>query len=174
MLKFFRKMQRKLPDEGSQSSKKEDFFRDIVCQVLANSKSKEIIDSVLKEFLPSYDKINLDYACKPDDKDYIFESEDEMISFFIDTSSISQVFYWNQVENNPDNLTVGADITSDNYLIISLTLDGTQATGLKYLKRLKQFLNSGIGMLTYVDPAEYEDGKEFQSMCKDWSPYNEM
>lgn len=140
---------------------KDKIVKDIICQVLANDKSKEIIDKVLDEFLPGYDKLNLDYTCPPDNPDYRFKSEDEMVNYFIDTPDSNQTFYWSKQNDNQDKLMVGADITSDDKLIISLTLDGTLETGSKYFQRLKGLLNSNTGVITYVNPAEYNTGQEF-------------
>jgi hypothetical protein len=140
----------------------EDFFRDIICQVLVDYKSKELIYSVLNEFIPNYEKLNLDYAAKPDDENYLFQSEDEMISYFTNTPNVSQTFYWNQPIENPDKIMVGANITIDNQIVFSLTFNGTDETEGKYLLQLKKTLNSNISVISYVIPAEYESGNDFK------------
>ncbi len=145
----------------------EELIRDIVCNVYAGRKSKEVIFSVLNEFIPNYETINLDYTFKPDDKDYVFKSEDEIVRYFIDTPNLHQTFYWNQRDDNPDNIAVGANITDDDQLIISLTLDGNHKTEAKYYLKLKKFLDSEVGVISYINPAEYEDGKDFVSKYKD-------
>ena len=138
-----------------------ELIRDIVCQVYAGNKSKITIDAVLYEFLPKYIELNLDYAVKLDDEKYIFKSEDEMVNYFIETPNVYQTFYWNKYTDNPDKIMVGANILRDNTLVVSLTIDGTQKTGFIYLDRLKHFLNSEIGVITYVNPAGYESGVDF-------------
>ncbi len=141
---------------------KEEFIRDIICQVLVLEKSKELIYSVLNEFIPGYEKINLDYTGKPNDENYVFESEDEMVSCYVDTLNVSQTFYWNKYEGNKDKIIVGANITDDNQIVFSLTFNGTLKTEAEYYLRLKKFLNSNIGVISYVNPAVYDNGKDFK------------
>ena len=57
-----------------------EIIKDIICQVYAGQKSRKTIDLVLNTFIPGYEKLNLDYTSRQDDKDYIFKSEDEMIN----------------------------------------------------------------------------------------------
>ena len=106
--------------------KKQEIIKDIICQVLVKSKSKELIYSVLNEFIPNYQQINLDYTGKLDDENYVFKSEDEMISYYVSIPNVNQTFYWNKQVNNPDNIMVGANILSDNQIVFSLTFDGYQ------------------------------------------------
>ncbi len=70
-----------------------EFIQDIICQVLVQKKSKELIYLVLNEFIPEYETLNLDYVGKPNNEDYNFESEDEMISYYIETQDINQTFF---------------------------------------------------------------------------------
>lgn len=93
----------------------------------------------------------------------VFGSEEEMIRYFIETPHVDQAFYWNRSKDNPDRIMVGAVITEDNQLIISLTVDGTPDTEAYYFRELKQFLNTKIGVISYIDPACYENGKDFCS-----------
>ena len=139
-----------------------EIIRDIICQVYAGQKSKKTIDLVLNTFIPGYDKLNLDYASRLDDEDYIFKSEDEMIRYFIENSGISQTFYWNKNHDNPDRVMVGAIITEDDKLIMSLTIDGTEETESKYFEKLKNTLNSDIGVISYINPADYDNGQDIK------------
>ncbi|MDW7690952.1 hypothetical protein R9C00_20650 [Flammeovirgaceae bacterium SG7u.111] len=139
-----------------------EYIQDIVCQVLVQEKSKELIYSVLNEFIPEYETINLDYVGKPDDEDYEFESEDEMISCYIETPSVRQAFYWNKYGDNPDKIMVGVNVTSDNQLVFSLTFNGTLKIESEYYLRLKKFLKSNTGVISYVNPAEYDNGNDFK------------
>lgn len=141
---------------------KMDYIKDIICQVLVEYKSKDLIFSVLNEFTPNYQKLNLDYAGKIDDINYQFKSEDEMIDYYVNTSNSNMVFYWNKYEDNPDEIMVGVNITNDDKMIFSLTLNGTHETKSKYYLRLKEFLNSETGTISYVNPAEYENGNDFK------------
>ena len=139
---------------------KKNIITDIVCNVLANECSTKLIYATLNEFLPNYEKLNLNYTNPPDDEKYEFKSEEEMISYFVD-NRLDQTFYWNKYINNPNKIMVGANITNDNKLIISLTFNGTETIRNKFYQKLKLFLNSEIGVITYVNPAEYDNGKDF-------------
>lgn len=136
---------------------------DIICQVYAGEKSKFKIDLVLAMFVPGCDELNLDYASRPDDESYIFKTEHEMINYFIDNSGVEQTFYWNKYHDNPDKIMVGANITNDDKLIISLTLDGNEGTATSYLNRLKAVWESTVGVISYTDPVEYDNGEDFIS-----------
>lgn len=142
---------------------KDEFISDIICQVLVEKKSKELIYSILNEFIPGYETLNLDYSGKPDDENYVFESEDEMLSCYIETPNVEQTFYWNKHVENPDKVMVGANITKDNQIIFSLTLNGTNKTEAQYYLKLKRFLNSKVGVISYINPAEYENGEDFKN-----------
>ncbi|MNV00512.1 hypothetical protein D3C71_906770 [compost metagenome] len=138
-----------------------EFVRDIVCQVFAGEKTVEKIRITLFEFLPDYETLNLDYASKIYDENYLFESESEMIRYFIDTPNVSQTFYWTSAKNNPEKIMIGANITSDDQLIMSLTFDGIIDFENGYLRKLKNLLKSDIGVISYTDPAEYKNGQDF-------------
>lgn len=138
-----------------------EFIRDIICSVIANECSKDIIDLVLNYFIPNYEEINLDYCNPPDNEEYEFKFEDEMINYFIDNKEFSQTFYWNKYQDNPDKIMVGANILSDDKLVMSLTVDGTEETKQKYYLELKNLLKSDIGVISYIDPPEYDDGEDF-------------
>jgi len=129
--------------------------------VYAGQKSRKTIDLVLNSFIPEYEKLNLDYASRLDDENYIFKSEDEMINYFIENTGLDQTFYWNKNYDNPDKIMVGAIITADDKLIMSLTIDGTEETESKYFEKLKKLLNSDIGVISYINPADYENGQDF-------------
>ncbi len=118
---------------------------------------------VLNMFILEYEKLNLAYASRFDDIDYIFKSEDEMINYFIENSGLTQNFYWNQYHDNPDKIMVGEIITDDDKVIISLTIDGNAETENKYFEKLKKILNSDIGVISYINPADYENGLDFIS-----------
>jgi hypothetical protein len=138
-----------------------EITRDIICQVYAGQKSRKTIDLVLNTFIPEYQKLNLDYASRLDNENYVFKSEDEMINYFIENTGLEQNFYWNKNHDNPDKIMVGGIITEDDKLIMSLTIDGTEETVSKYFEKLKNILNSDIGVISYINPADYENGQDF-------------
>lgn len=138
-----------------------EIIRDIICQVYAGEKSRKAIDLVLNTFIPEYEKLNLDYASRPDDEEYVFKTEDEMINYFIENSGLVQTFHWNQYHDNPDKIMVSANITKDDKLIVSLTIDGNEDSEKMYLGKLKELLQSNIGVISYVNPADYDNGQDF-------------
>ncbi|MDR6370761.1 hypothetical protein J2795_002473 [Chryseobacterium bernardetii] len=138
-----------------------EIIMEIVCQVYAGQKSRKTIDLVLNTFLPGYEKLNLNYTYPRHDKNYIFKTEDEMIGYFIENPGLDQTFYWNKYHDNPDKIMVGANITDDDKLVISLTMDTTEDKKNMYFDQLKKVLQSDIGVITYVNPADYEDGEDF-------------
>lgn len=87
-----------------------------------------------------------------------------MIGYFIDMDYVQQTFYWNQNIDNPDRISFGVSITDDNKTIFSLTINGTIALAEIYLHDLKQKLNSNIGVITFVNSAEYDSGADFNKM----------
>ena len=141
----------------------EEHIKDIICQVLVKTKAKELIYFVLNNFIPDYDQINLDYTGTLNDENYQFSSEDEMLEFYIKTPNIPQTFYWNKDRDNPDNIMVGANITTDNQIVFSITFDGSPQIEEEYFVRLKRALDSEIGVISYVNPVEYEDGSDFEN-----------
>lgn len=138
-----------------------EIVRDIVCQVYAGEKSKNIIDLVLDTFIPDYEKLNTDYTFPPNNKDYVFTTEIEMINYFIENKGLNQTFYWNKSLHNPYRIMIGANITDDDKLIMSLTLDASLETGEEYLNKLKEVLQSNIGVISFVNPVDYENGEDF-------------
>ena len=66
-----------------------EIIRDIVCQVYAGEKSKNIIDLVLDTFIPDYEKLNTDYTFPPNNKDYVFTTEIEMVNYFIENKGLN-------------------------------------------------------------------------------------
>ncbi len=144
------------------NTKSMEIIRDIVCQVYYDGKSSEKIFELLKLYLPKYEPLNLDYTFRVD-SDKGFSSNQEMIDYFVNTDNVDTTFYWNQLSDNPNNISFGVNITDDNKTIFSLTIDGTITLAEIYLNDLKQRLNSDIGVITFVDPANYENGIDFKT-----------
>ncbi|PZP44362.1 MAG: hypothetical protein DI598_14610 [Pseudopedobacter saltans] len=138
-----------------------EITRDIICQVYAGQKSKRTIDLVLNTFIPEYERLNLDYAFNSDANGICFNTEDEMINYFINNNGLNQTFYWNKYHDNPDKIMVGVNITEDDMLIVSLTIDGNKETERRYFTKLKEILKSEIGVISYIKPVDYESGKDF-------------
>lgn len=138
-----------------------EIINDIVYQVYFDGKSTEKIFELLHLYLPKYETLNLDYTFRIDSEEG-FSSNKEMIDYFVNKDHVDQTFYWNQYVDNPDKISFGVNITCDNKTVFSLTIDGTIKLAEIYLNDLKQRLNSDIGVITFINPAEYENGLDFK------------
>lgn len=67
-------------------------IKDIIFQVYAGQKCKKMIDLVLNNFISEYEKLNLDYALPISNLDDNFNSEEEMISYFIEKKRLIKLF----------------------------------------------------------------------------------
>jgi len=134
---------------------------DAVCCVMARDRSKEVIDVVLSVFVPKHQHLSSDYASPPDDPDGAFASADEMIDHFIRNANCVQTFFWNQHEDNPARIMVGAFFTKDGHLIMSLTIPADGEVELEYLAKLKALLHSDAGVVSYTNPPSFDDGADF-------------
>ncbi|MCE3076841.1 hypothetical protein [Chryseobacterium gwangjuense] len=136
-------------------------IKDIICQVYFDAKSSKKIFELLNFYLPKHEPLNLDYASRINDEQS-FESNEEMIDYFANTDHANQTFYWNQYIENSDKIMFGVHMTNDNKTIFSITFDGTIKLAEVYLNDLKQKLNSNIGIITFINPAEYDNGLDFK------------
>lgn len=136
-------------------------LNDLICLVHAGEKSKAKIDLVLNHFIPNYQPLHLDYTDHPTIENYEFQSETKMIEVFLNTENVRQSFFWNDKNKGIHNYMVGANITSDNQLIMSLTLDGTEEDFEYHFLKLKALLKSEIGICFYVEYPAFEDGVDF-------------
>lgn len=134
---------------------------DAICCVLAPQRSREVIDLVLSSFVPEHEQLDSGYASPPDDPNGSFASPDEMIDYFVCNAACTQTFFWNQYENNPARIMVGAFFTQDGSLIMSLTIPADGESENEYLARLKAMLHSDVGVISYIDPPPFEDGADF-------------
>ncbi|MGZ5283882.1 MAG: hypothetical protein ACXWEY_16525 [Bacteroidia bacterium] len=135
--------------------------RDIICCVLAHERSPQIIYKVLNNFIPFYEKLNGDYVHPNNDPFYQFKNEEEIVNYFSENKSEETTLFWNQYYDNPDKIMGGAFFTSDGMLIMSLTVNPITKTEQEYLKELKKFLDSKIGVINYINPPEFENGHDF-------------
>ena len=134
---------------------------DTICQVLAPKRSEEITYAFLEHFLPEHETLSVDHLSHPEGKQ--FASERVMVKYFIESENMSATFYWNSLKPTPHKLMAGAICTSDNHLILTLTLDGPGNLADKYLTEMKSFLSSQIGGISYAIPANSETASEFKS-----------
>jgi hypothetical protein len=81
---------------------------DAICCVLAKERSKHVVDAVLTEFIPDYKRLSGDYTFPLNNPEYVFSSEEEMIDYFVNHPQAETVFFWNQYDDNPDKVMIGA------------------------------------------------------------------
>jgi len=136
-------------------------YVDAVCAVLAPERTKDVIRLVLMNYIPAYEPLRGDYAFPADDDSYVFTSEDEMLDYFISHPTQAQVFFWNQGKQNPSRIMVGAFLTTDEQLIVSLTLPADGEREQAYLAELKALLDSSVGVISYQIPPPFDDGADF-------------
>lgn len=138
-----------------------EIIKDIICQVYFDTKSSEKIFELLNFYLPEHEPLSLDYSSRINDEKE-FESHEEMIEYFVNIDYIDQIFYWNQYIKNPNKIMFGVHMTNDNKTIFSITFDGTIKLAKVYLSDLMQKINSNIGVITFINPAEYSNGLNFK------------
>ncbi len=136
-------------------------LQDVVCSVLTNENIKREIDKVLNEFLPGHEPVNPALMSHPVNEALTFHTEEEMIHFYLTNQGFAQSIYWKKQQDNPDNRMVGADITSDGMIIMSLTMAISAENAVAWLQRLKSFMNSSIGVVSYGILPAYTDGNDF-------------
>lgn len=136
---------------------------EVVICVLANERAASTVFNVLDHFIPVRNELNIDYTHPTDDSDKRFDSEYEMIKYFEENKSFSQVFYyWNSIKESKVKLSIGADFTDDGYLIISIVHIANGEREHSYLNILKDLLQSEYGTFMYGGIPEYEDGEDFK------------
>ena len=135
---------------------------DTVCQVLASEQTDQIVFSALDYFIPNRIELSPEYASHPNGKP--FANELEMVRYFADHKNLSQTFYWSESAPSLDKLTIGAEFTSDGRLIITITLNGTEAVADKYLLKLKSFLDSECGFISFGAPGNYVTAEDFANL----------
>ena len=140
---------------------------DVICMVIAESKSKLYLDKTLDKFIPRYEKLPSDYSSFDQQNITPFKDESEMLNYCFQCKEIDQTFYWNQTLDNPNKIMVGAYLTNDNYLIISLTFKYSKELEKNYFTSLKKILNSEIGVISYNHLPEFKSGKDFIAKYKD-------
>ncbi len=143
----------------------EKIVKDTICQVLVEEKSLQLLYKLLYDFLPHREELPSDYLGLSDGLGLSFKSEKELLNYFFSQALTDQTFYWNQYHHNPDHIMLGASLTFDNMMIISLTLDVSEIKAEEYLARLKKLSNSNVGTISYINPVIFDFGEEFIEYC---------
>jgi hypothetical protein len=122
---------------------------DAVCCVASSKRDTNEVYEFLNDFLPNRKEINLDYCLHPEDETHKFKTELEMISCFVERKSLSQVFFWNEAEDSSEGWMLGVCFTKDGGTIFSITLPADGATEFAVLEKLKSYIQSDKGLVSY-------------------------
>jgi hypothetical protein len=135
---------------------------EVVIKVLSAQRNTEIIYKVLNEIIPERTNIDSDYALHPINEDIMFQSEREMIETFVLRGEEEfSFYYWNEI-NSSNKLSVGVDLTSDGYLIMSIVRIADGKSEYIYLDKLKFILNSEYGTFMYGGLPDFSNGEDFK------------
>ena len=106
----------------------DDFMQDdSICYALTNNRTIETVYQVLNHYIPGYEKLPGDYAVFGVPEELTFANEDALLRFCLADSFLSGSFFWNKLLDNPRSIMVGAMLTRDGQLVMSLTMQATQA-----------------------------------------------
>jgi len=155
-----------IPEIESRAIMQEDFTQDdSICCALTNNRTIETVYQVLNHYLPGYEKLPGDYGIAGVPEELTFASEDAMLRFCLADSSLAGSFHWNTYVDNPRNIMVGAMLTSDGQLVMSLTMQATQACIVEetYLAELQKMIGSDCGVIYGNMLPEFEDGADFRA-----------
>lgn len=135
---------------------------EVVIKVLSPKRNVETIYKVLNQIIPNRTDINSDYAIHPHNENILLKSEREMIETYVSLKDKDcSFYYWNEI-NSENKLSVGVDLTSDGYLIMSIVHIADGKTEHKNLEKLKFILNSEYGTFMYGGLPPFDKGKDFK------------
>ncbi len=138
---------------------------DAVCCVLSKIRSSELISSVLNEFLNEKEVLDFTYCDTHHEK---FNSEKDMIDYFVCETTLSQLFFWNE-KGKPENM-IGVLFTEYGKMIISLTLQGDGETEMAMLEKLKEFVGTSSGIISYNSYPTFSSEADFEQQCRSNQP----
>jgi hypothetical protein len=137
-------------------------FGDALCFCLAPSRTRETIYSVLDKFVPGYKKIDGDYSFNLQ-IETTFDDEDQILTHLEVNKTERGTIHWNTPIESLDNVTVGAYFTSDEQLILSVTVLGDGQKEETYFNDLKTILHSSVGLISYNQIPDFKDGEDFKN-----------
>jgi len=155
-----------IPEAASDPIMQEDFTQDdAICCALTNNRTIETVYQVLNHYIPGYEKLPGDYGISGVPEELTFADEDAMLRFCLADSRLVGCFFWNKPVDNPRNIMVGAMLTSDGQLVMSLTMPATQACIVEetYLAELQKMIGSDCGVLYGNLLPEFDDGADFRA-----------
>jgi hypothetical protein len=157
---------RVVPEVKGDPIMQEDFIQgDSICCALTNNRTIETLYQVLNHYMPGYEKLPGDYGVFGVPEELTFANEDAMLRFCLADSSLVGSFFWNKPVDNPRNIMVGAMLTRDGQLVMSLTMQATQACIVEetYLAELQKMIGSDCGVIYGNQLPEFEDGADFRA-----------
>lgn len=137
---------------------------DSICCALTSRRTVETIYRVLNHYIPGYEELPGDYAVFGLLPEMTFPDEGSMLSFCVANSTLSGSFFWNKHDDNPDNVMIGAVLTSDGQLVMSLTMPATEDSFVeeKRLSELQDMIGSDCGVIYGNMFPEFKDGADFR------------
>lgn len=143
------------------------YFAD--CYVLTNRRTKEIVNKFLETFVPQREESTDVYELPQyqEKTDITFEKDSDLIDYVVQNKSIPYTIYWRNAEKL-DLRNIMCFFTNDGELILGLSTEtkfpNTEIEDF-YFKKLQEFAESEIGLITYEEPAP-DNAKEFKEMIK--------
>lgn len=145
---------------------------DAVCCVASSKRDASVVYEFLDAFLPGRKEINPDYCLHPEDEAHKFKTEREMISYFSERLSLGQVFFWNEADHTSEGRMLGICFTEDGGTIFSITLPADGATELALLEKLKSFIQSDKGLVSYNHYPGFGTLSEFEESMDTYQNVN--
>ena len=133
-----------------------------MCFALSQNRTKKTVDLVLNEFIPGCKEIDGGYAFNST-TDLTFDNEASVLRYLEDAKTEKGTIHWSKKEDNFDSIMIGAYFTSDGQLILGLTVSANGYREQKYLKELKGILGSDIGVISYSQFLEFDNGEDFKN-----------
>jgi hypothetical protein len=140
-------------------------WQDAICLVLANNRQASTVYAVLAHFLPNHSPLTEDFYLCDEDLGLAAPDEAAMLRHFQTHSRLDATRYWKAAETTAERVMVGAHFTTDARLVMSVTLDGDEATVDRYLAELKQVLHSNIGFIYGAVFPPFQDGADFERLA---------
>lgn len=143
------------------------YFAD--CYVLTNSRTKEKVNEFLESFVPHREESADVYELPQyqEKTDITFEIDTDLIDYVVQNKNVPYSIYWRNTEKS-DLRHIMCFFTNDGELILGLSTEtkfpNTEIEDF-YFKKLQEFAESEIGLITYEEPAP-DNAKEFEEMIK--------
>jgi hypothetical protein len=135
--------------------------------VLTNNRWANTVSAVLAHFLPNHSPITEEFFLYDEALGLAAPDEAAMLLHFQLHPHLNATRYWKASETTPDRVMVGAHFLTDARLVMSVTLNGTDATVDKYLAQLKHLLHSEVGFIYGANFPCFQDGADFERLAQE-------